>query len=49
MSDLLLNSYEFRLMFESDKFVLSNSGMYVGKGYMSGGVWKLQVMTIIKS
>ena len=36
-------------MFESDKFVLSKSGMYVGKGYMSGGMWKLNVMTIIKS
>ena len=23
--------------------------MYVGKGYMSGGMWKLNVMTIIKS
>ena len=36
-------------MFESDKFVLSNSGMYVEKGYMSGCMWKLNVMTIIKS
>ena len=23
--------------------------MYVEKGYMSGGMWKLNVMTIIKS
>ena len=23
--------------------------MYVGKGYVSGGMWKLNVMTIIKS
>ena len=28
---------------------LSNSGMYVGKWYMSDGMWKLNVMTIIKS
>ena len=35
-------------MFESDKFVLSKRGMYVGKGYMSGSMWKLNVMTIIK-
>ena len=28
---------------------LSKSGKYVGKGYMSGGMWKLNVMTIIKS
>ena len=45
----LLNSHGFRLVFESDRFVLSKSGMYVRKGYMSGGMWKLNVMTIIKS
>ena len=36
-------------MFKLDKFVLSKSRMYVGKGYISGGMWKLNVMTIIKS
>ena len=36
-------------MFESNKFVLSKSGMYVGKCYTSDGMWKLNVMTIIKS
>ena len=36
-------------MFESNKFVPSKSGMYVGKGYISNGMWKLNVMTIIKS
>ena len=49
VSGSLLNSHGFQLVFESDKFVLSKSGMYVGKGYMSGGMWKLNVMTIIKS
>ena len=43
----LLNNHGFR--FESNKFVLSKSGMYVGKGYMSDGMWKLNAMTIIKS
>ena len=38
VSGSLLNSHGFRLVFESDKFVLSKSGMYVGKGYMSGGM-----------
>ena len=28
--------------------MLSKSGMYVGKGYMSCGMRKLNVMTIIK-
>ena len=36
-------------MFESNKFVLSKSGMYVGKWYMNDGMRKLNVMTIIKS
>ena len=49
VSGSLLNSHGFRLVFESDKFVLSKSGMYVGKGYMSGGMWNINVMTIIKS
>ena len=35
VSGSLLNSHGFRLVFESDKFVLSKSGMYVRKGYMS--------------
>ena len=37
------------MVFEPDKFVLSKSGMYVRKGYMRDGMWKLNVMTIIKS
>ena len=48
VSSSLLNSHGFRLVFKSDKFVLSKSGMHVGKGYMSGGMWKINVMTIIK-
>ena len=44
----LLNSHGFWMVFESDKFVLSKSGMYVGKGYMSNGMWKFNVMTIVK-
>ena len=45
----LLNNHGFRFMFESNNFILSKSEMYVGKGYMSDGMWKLNVMTIIKS
>ena len=48
VSGSLLNSHGLQLVFELDKFVLSKSGMYVGKGYMGGGMWKLNVMTIIK-
>ena len=48
MFGLLLNSHGFRLVFESNKFVLSKSRMYVRKGYMSDDMSKLNVMTIIK-
>ena len=47
MSSSLLNNQGFRLVFESNKFVLSKSRMYIRKGYMSDGTWKLNVMTII--
>nr|GEV41275.1 retrotransposon protein, putative, Ty1-copia subclass [Tanacetum cinerariifolium] len=33
VSGWLLNKFGFRLVFESDKFVLSNNQMYVGRGY----------------
>ncbi|GJX36109.1 retrotransposon protein, putative, ty1-copia subclass [Tanacetum coccineum] len=33
VSGWLLNKFGFRLVFESDKFVLSKNQMYVGKGY----------------
>ena len=49
VSGSLLNSHGFQMVFESDKFVLSKSGMYLGKGYMSNGMWKLNVMTLVKS
>ena len=39
----------FRLVFESDKFVLTKNGMYVGKSYMSDGLFKLNVMTVVPS
>ena len=48
VSGSLLNSHVFWLVFELDEFVLSKSGMYVGKGYMSDDMWKLTVMIIIK-
>ena len=35
VSGSLLNNQRFRLVFESNKFVLSKSGMYIGKGYVS--------------
>ena len=36
-------------MFVSDNFILTKNGMYVGKGYMSNGLFKMNVMTIVPS
>ena len=43
----LLSKNGFKLVFVSDKFVLSKNEMYVGKGYLSDGLFKLNVMTIV--
>ncbi|GJS98759.1 retrovirus-related pol polyprotein from transposon TNT 1-94 [Tanacetum coccineum] len=44
VSGWMLNKFGFRLVFESDKFVLSKNQMYVGKGYAVNGMFKLNVM-----
>ena len=49
VSRSLLSKNGFRLVFESDKFVLTKNGMHVGKGYMSDGLFKLNVMTVVPS
>ncbi|KAI3728850.1 hypothetical protein L6452_17494 [Arctium lappa] len=46
VSGWLLNKFGFKLVFESDKFVLSKNGMYVGKGYALNGMLKLNVMVV---
>ena len=43
----LLSKKGFRLVFEFEKIVLTKSGIYVGKGYMSNGLFKMNVMTIV--
>lgn len=40
----LLNKHCFMLIFESDKFVLSKGGIFVGKGYMYQRMFKLNVI-----
>ena len=47
MSGSLLSKKGFRLLFESDKFVLTKSEVYVGKGYTSNELFKMNVMTIV--
>ena len=46
VSGSLLNKHGFRMVFESDKVVLLKNGMYVGKGYVNDGLFKLNVMTV---
>ena len=47
VSDSLLRKNGFKLVFVSDKFVLSKNEMYVGNGYLSDGLFKLNVMTVV--
>ena len=47
VSGSLLSKNGFKLVFVSDKFVLSKNEMYVGKGYLSDGLFKLNVMTVV--
>ncbi|XP_071916128.1 uncharacterized protein [Coffea arabica] len=49
VSGSLLNKHGFRMIFESDKVILSKSGMYVGKAYTTDGLFKLNVMTIVNN
>ena len=34
------------MVFESNKVVLSKNGMYIGKGYVNDGLFKLNVITL---
>ena len=42
----LLNKHGFRMVFEADKVVVSKSWVFMGKGYVSNGLFKLNVMTV---
>nr|GEU77298.1 retrotransposon-related protein [Tanacetum cinerariifolium] len=45
ISGPILSNKGFKLVFESDKFVTTKGGVYVGKGYLDGGLFKLSVVT----
>lgn len=47
ISEPLLIKNGFKLVFESDNVVLSKSGMYVGRDYMSDGLFQLNVNTVV--
>ena len=46
VSTSLMVKNGFKVVFVSDKVVISKNDMYVGKGYLSDGLFKLNVMTI---
>ena len=48
ISGSILNKKGFRMIFESDKFVLTKGGMYVGKGYLVDGLFKANVAVVNK-
>ena len=47
VSGSLLSKKGFKLVFVLDNFILTKNGMYVGKGYMSNGLFKVNVMIIV--
>ena len=44
----ILSKKDFRMVFESDKFILTKGGMYVGKGYLIDGLFKANVVVVDK-
>ena len=46
VSGLLLSKNGFKLVFEFNKFLLFKSGMYMGNGYLSNDLFKMNVMTV---
>ncbi|PWA74465.1 hypothetical protein CTI12_AA252040 [Artemisia annua] len=49
VSGPLLNKFSFKLLFESNKFILSKDGKSVGKGYHTSGTFKLNIKDGVNS
>ncbi|GKF72790.1 zinc finger, CCHC-type containing protein, partial [Tanacetum coccineum] len=49
VSRSLLNKFGFKLVFESNKFIISKGGKFVGKGYHAGGMFKLNIIEVVNS
>lgn len=45
----MLNKHGFKLLFESDSIVISKGGVYVGKSYVTNGMYKLNTINEISS
>lgn len=46
ISGSLLISHYFKLVFESDKVVLSKFGQFLGRGYLDNGLFKMNTMVV---
>jgi hypothetical protein len=40
----LLNKFGFKCVFDSDQFMLTKGGIFVGKGYLFEGIFKLNLV-----
>lgn len=49
VSGALLSKNGFKLVFEANKIVFIENGMYVGKWYLNNSLFKMNVMTIVPS
>ncbi|KAJ9536784.1 hypothetical protein OSB04_un000008 [Centaurea solstitialis] len=49
VSGPILNKHGFKLVFESDKFILSKGGKFVSKGYFTDGMFKLNINDVVNS
>lgn len=47
ISGALLNKAGVKLVFEGDRLVMSKNGEFVGKGYMSGGLFILETVLVV--
>nr|GEZ53978.1 hypothetical protein [Tanacetum cinerariifolium] len=45
ISGLILSNKGFTVVFESDTFIITKGGVYVEKGYLDEGLFKLSVVT----
>jgi len=48
ISGSILSKKGFRIIFESNNFVLTKGGVYVGKGYLVDGLFKVNVDVVDK-
>lgn len=45
----LLNRHEFKMVFESQKFVLIKFGLFIGKAFATSGMFKLNAINELLS